>query len=370
MNNLNIGAEGIPGYGTQGVSRAQVEVSIMQRLRAASQYTSTIAKTLLQNPTARVSVAHREKMMDAYASWIKYWAWQSHYLNEVRRVELPPLPTTPRDELTKDGFRQELECMSSNIIGEVARMYFLAHLSDDLSTWALSDTREDFWITQGYWNALETQPQSLDETPAALEKMRKDNEEAKRQKEKLGPNLGVKAKKGAEDKPPETPEERFNRAFATLRVNDPAPASPVNRLTPEQRGMLWFRPVSTYTQRNLYDAVLLLCEVINDYPSGHQEVLRLIHELLCRLGCFFLQPAPITIMDIPRYRMQIIDDLYTFNRGFKIWAACYFYELLQRVMYVSKIGTIPLEIPQREHVDAYVVKLRQKVLNMCLGKFP
>ena len=367
MQNLPImDAKGIPAYGTPGTCRAQIEALIIERLRAASHFTSTVAKHLLQNPAYRVSAAQREFMLAAYRSWIKYWAWQSHYLNEVRRVELKPLPTTPRDELTKDGFRQELECMSSNIIGEVARLYFLAHLTDEMSTWSLSETRDDFWVTQGYWNALQTQPQSLEETPAALEKMRKDNEEEKRQREKLGP---PKKKKGDVEKPPETPEERFNRAFTALRVEGGGREGGEGRLERPNRNpeLLWYRPVSTFTQRNVYDAVLLLCEVINDYPSAHPDVLRLIHELTCRLGSIFLQPGPLSILDIPRYRMQIVNNMYTFNRGFKIWAACYFYELLQRVHYVSHIGTVPLEIPLASvDINALVAILKQKVLNMCL----
>jgi hypothetical protein len=362
MDQFNIGATGVPGYGTMGTTRAQIEVAILQRLRQASQFTSTIARNMLQNPNYRISQAHKTFMLDAYRSWIKYWSWQSHYLNEIRRVELPPLPSTPRDELTKDGFRQEFECMSANIIGEVARMYFLAHWTEDqVSTWSLNDTREDFWVEQGYWTALEVNPQPLEQTPAALEKMRKDNEEEKRAKEKNGPGLNKKAT--ANEAPPETPEERFNRAFQNLNMNQE-----IRERQAIASGMLWHRPVATFTQRNVYDAVMLLCEVVNDYPSGHPEVLRLIHELLCRLGCFFLQPAPPSLMDIPRYRIQIFEDLYTFNRAFKIWAGCYFYELLQRVQYASTIGSVPLPIPWT--IDGYVTTLKKRVLDMCLEMGP
>lgn len=138
---LQIDAEGIPAYGTNGMPRATIEVKILTRLRNASQMTSTVAKNLLQDSTYTISDSIRKQFQDAYKSWFKYWAWQHAYLNEIRRVDLPPLPTTPADELTKDGYRQELECMSSNMIGEIARMYFLCHLGNQLSTWSLSETR-------------------------------------------------------------------------------------------------------------------------------------------------------------------------------------------------------------------------------------
>lgn len=351
-------AENLPAYGTSGMPRAYIEVELLKRLKKASQITSTLAKNILTQPDFRVTPNQKEMLRTAYLSWFKYWAWQSAYLNEVRRIDITPLPSTPKDELTKDGFRQESESMASNLIGEVARLYFLAHLDQDqgLSEWSLNDTREDFWVQDG-WNTLEVNPsQSLDDPPEALERMRKENEDAKRREEREGPKLKEKVI-------PETPEEKFNKVFQTLDRSlgqkKPRPQQPEY-----QRHLLWFRPVSAYTQRNLYDVVMMLVEYINDYPSGHTEVMRLIHELLCRLGSFFLSPGSSEMIDIPRYRMQIINgqDMYWFNRSFKVWCACYFYELVQRVHYVSHIGVNPLIV---ENVDAHVPKLRDKIVSMC-----
>lgn len=224
--------------------------------------------------------------------------------------------------------------------------------------------RADFWIQDGYWNSIKVNPQSLEEPPQALEEMRKKNEQEKRDKERTGP--GVKKKE-----PTETPDERFNKAFQRVMAGEGIERREPQR--PEhERSLLWYKRVSTYTQRNLYDATMLLTEMINDYPSNHEEVLRLIHELLCRLGSFFLSPAPASILDISRYRMQVAQghDLYTFNRAWKVWCAAYFYELVQRVHHASYIGYTRLDISalpgaSGAALETLVKHLKERIVGMC-----
>jgi hypothetical protein len=135
-----------------------------------------------------------------------------------------------------------------------------------------------------------------------------------------------------------------------------------------KREMLWFRMISSFTQRNLYDAVMLLTEKINDYPYDDQ-IVRLIHALLSRYGALCLQPADVRVFDIPRYRNEFKKDLYRPNREFNAWAGVYFYELIQRVHYWERMTVLPIDQVTDDALinmtDQHVQSLRERILHMC-----
>ena len=56
--------------------------------------------------------------------------------------------------------------------------------------------------------------------------------------------------------------------------------------------------------------------------------------------------------------------MYTFNRPFKVWCACYFYELLQRVHYASFIGRVRLLDPLNVS-EALVETLKNRIMVLC-----
>jgi hypothetical protein len=130
--------------------------------------------------------------------------------------------------------------------------------------------------------------------------------------------------------------------------------------------LLWYRPVSKYTQKNLYDAVMLLTEKVNDYPA-HKEVLTFIYCLTARLGALFLQPGTNVVFDMPEFIVSLAPSaphLYMCNRLFLQWAGVYFYELLQRVHYYRYMYPRQLEPPD-ETLNEYVHNLKEYVLFLC-----
>jgi len=253
----------------------------------------------------RPSEDMKKRLLDIFFSWIKYWAFQHAYVQEYRKVELEPLEETPDDERLENGLRSVRENIGSQFISELSRFYFLITYHDsDNGVWSLEYLHEDWWIDD--WSKLHISPGEFGAISYALEKMRRENEKERRQEHEFGAATAT------------TTTENIEEDFV----------EPVVRNCDK----LWFRPVSAYTQRNLYDAVMLLTERINDYPY-HEEICDLIFRLTARLGAFFLQGATELVFDIPDYSDVFDGEYRRPNRAFMHWAAAYFYELLQRVIY-------------------------------------
>jgi hypothetical protein len=97
---------------------------------------------------------------------------------------------------------------------------------------------------------------------------------------------------------------------------------------------LWFLSISQYSQRNIYDAVMLLIEKIGDYYYD-EEIVTFISHLTLRLGYLFLYEGDGNVFNVPHFRDEILPNLYRPNRTFMQWAGSYFYELLQRTYYAK-----------------------------------
>jgi hypothetical protein len=226
-------------------------------------------------------------------------------------------------------------------VPEITRFFILAEFgSPRFPAWSLASTTEDWWIE--HWSELECSPESLDTPSKAMEALREENARKKRLEEEQGPT-----NMDAVETKQETPEQAFRRIFqdvsaaaATAAAETRSSFTPPPSSSPTPSGggggaggKLWYRPICQYTQRNVYDAVMLLCERIQDYPF-HEDIVTLIELLTARVGVLFLQPGKAWLFDIPRYREQLNEDgFYRANRAFMAWAAAYFYELLQRVYY-------------------------------------
>ena len=338
----------------------EVREEVIRALVKLSAWTTEMAHIITKKP---MSKELKVKAMELFTSWLKYWAFQAPYINEYKIVELDPLPTTPSDELTEDGYRRIRESLASYVISEISRLYFLLSFDNfEDQQWKLADTTQDWWIED--WSELVTCPQSLDDPSEAMLKLRKDNEAQRRKEELEGP----KNKKLKESEP--LPDDIFIQAFEAFGIplEQGEEENPEETTIPKSKEKLWFRPISAYTQRNLYDAVMLLTERINDYVY-HLDITTLIMRLTARLGAFFLQPETDLVFDIPRYRDKFDDTLYRCNRAFMHWAAAYFYELLQRVLYaqcIMKDNAIPQDLkPFDDYTEDKVIALKEYIVFLC-----
>lgn len=354
-------ADKLPDFSEPGVTRDECSAKLLAKLRRMSTWTTYVARVLDQDHTIVINDALRETMRNAFWGWIKYWAWQNAYINEYKYEDLPPLPTSTPEELTSDGLRHVRGSLAMYFVSEVSRFYFLAEFGTTrYSQWSLASTRDEWWIE--HWSELECAPESLDAPSKAMEALREENARKKRLEEEQGPtNMdAVETRK-------ETPEQVFRKIFQDVTAAAAAVTSSTRFGPPPPTasgggGKLWFRPVCQYTQRNLYDAVMLLCERIQDYPF-HEDIITLIELLTARLGVLFLQPGKENLFDIPRYREQLNDDgFYRGNRAFMVWAGAYFYELLQRIHYqhTIRVRWQPIQVLQTE-VDA----LKASLLRFC-----
>lgn len=363
-------------FSSPDATRSECSKSLMVKLRTLSTWTTAVGRVMLADPEFSINDALREQMTRAFWGYVKYWAHQGSYINEYKWVDLPPLATSNPDDLTADGKRHIRESLAQHYISEISRFYFLAQFgTSDYTNWSLASTTDDWWIDQ--WSELETNPESLDVPSKAMVAMREENARKKRLENEQGP-----ANADTAEISKETPEQAFRRMFVEVQDAAAAAASgggggvvqkqkPRFLVTPDAStgasgagggiGRLWFRPVCQYTQRNVYDAVMLLTERIQDYPF-HQDIVTFISCLTARLGLLFLQPARANVFDIERYREPLAKDWYRCNRKFMAWAAAYFYELLQRVHYQTTMRTRVQPIVVS---DVHIEALRANILRLC-----
>jgi hypothetical protein len=366
-----------PDFSAAGASTVENAERLLGELCKISRWCTAVARVMESDASF---VAPQDAMRRAFGGWVKYWAWQSAYLNEYKYVDLPPLPETDPDDLTADGLRHIRESLAMHFISEISRFWLLAECdAPRYHTWSLASTRDDWWIE--HWCQLECNPESLDAPSKAMEALREENAKKKRLEEEQGPTNA-----DAIELQKETPEQAFKRVFTEVSPpkrfepnsasacgaggeNNSAAAAcgggEINNKAAAAAGggreKLWFRNICHYSQRNVYDAVMLLCERIQDYPF-HQDIVTLIELLTARLGFFFLKPGTAAVFDIPRYREALGGDMYRCNRAFMAWAAAYFYELLQRVHYQRdmRVRWEPIAVRQ-EQVDA----LQRSILRFC-----
>ena len=333
--------------------RPDVECWIRYRLQCLSEFTTWYARCILNEKPTHVIV---DDIMTTFYGWLKYWTSEASYLNEIKWVKLKPLKGMSPEDLTADGFRQVSENTSSIIISEISRLYFLAHYQNkDIHEWSIENTTNIWWVDD--WCNLLITPEAFDKTPDDVQEYRDENDKEKRKETTDGPQ------NDDEKEIKETPDELFTKTINLLNYN--SSNETITKPVPRRRELLWYQPVSKYSQRNLYDAVMLLIEKINDYPVDN-DVITLIYCLTSRLGALLLQPSGKIVFDMPRFRHEIKDELYMCNRAFLNWASAYYYELLQRVhyyryMYKNKIPDEALEECTEERVKA----LKEYVLFLC-----
>jgi hypothetical protein len=332
------------------------------RLSALSAWTTWYGKGVLRgdDPQFVTTTECRKEMLAVFGSWVKYWAAESSYLNEIKWVKLAPLPDMTLEELTADGYRQVSESTAMLIVSEISRLYFLATYDiREHAAWSLAKTTCMWWISD--WCELVINPPCLD-TSAPLEEMRQENDAKKRKETTDGP--GAEDEDDDDEKVRETPNEKFQRVVNNLVVVTGEEEEEEEKRPPASKDKLWYRPVYSYTQRNLYDAVMLLTERINDYPV-HEEIVTLIYRLTGRLGALLLAPGSEMVFDMPRYRTAIQEDMYMCNRAFLCWASAYYYELLQRVHYLTYMSRRTLPVPEEEHTESRIKSLKEFILFLC-----
>jgi hypothetical protein len=77
-------ADKLPDFSEPGVTRDDCTTKVLGKLRRLSTWTSAVAHVINKDPSI-VTDALRQNMKEAFwKSWIKYWAWQSSYLNEYK----------------------------------------------------------------------------------------------------------------------------------------------------------------------------------------------------------------------------------------------------------------------------------------------
>lgn len=254
------GASMLPKFKNLQYSRPYIEKVIRGQLIKLSHKTTELARKVLNDKEYSLE-PHRPEMKRCFESWLKYWCEENAFINEFKWVDLPPLATSTEEDLTVEKKRRLKESTAMLLMPEMARLFFLYFHGIE---WCLNDSVGDFWLDGG-WNELEVNPPSMDQESKALKEMRTENERRKREEEEKG-----KVEKDV-DKPKETPEERYLKAFDAVpppraAVAQEEEAAPPTNFQEFKRNLLWFRNVSSYTQRNLYDSVMLLIEKINDYP--------------------------------------------------------------------------------------------------------
>lgn len=300
--------------------RALVHKSIVECMRKISNYTQWLLEKIpATHPDIHRLPTRQEKqrLQRCYDSWYELWIAYSPFINELRYIRIPPLPDTPPDELDADGLRKIRSAIGEDIFPQLCRMWYLIHYGELVqqrkqceqqqrpadapiltTQWSLSHTTEEFW--RGEWTRL---------WPRA------DNE-----------------------------------AFVRARIKNKNATRPPG-MTP-----LWNRPVITYTQYEVYQAVMLMTEEFHDYPCCN-ETLRMIMILFTRVATFFCQAAPGRIFDKRDMRKQVHPDYdgWVPNRKFIMWCNIYFNELLRRVFYLKLMASKRMLRTQhpvlRQHLD-------------------
>lgn len=287
-----------------------IHTTVLQHIRKISNYcTWLLQKLLCQDPNQKRLPTRSEvqKLRRCYDQWLELWVTRGTWINELRFIRLAPTPDTPEHLLDQHGLRKVRSALGESVFPELCRMWFLIHYGelkqqkehlkrhqinvDELDVkdipsvhWALRHTLAEFWVTD--WPQL---------WPLA-----------------------------------------DNRAFAKAKAKDR------NAVRPRRASPLWDRPIMTYTQYEIYQAVMLLTERIEDYPCSN-EVIRMIMLLYLRMSTLFCQAAPAAIFDKEDMRRQVPGyDLYIPNRKFIMWANIYFYELHRRVFWYRLMMQKPM----------------------------
>jgi hypothetical protein len=335
-----------PKFTDKNVECEEVYFQILKELSRLSDYTKEKANSI------NIAKVLKQNLVQIFDEWVGYWAFQSSYLHEYKKIYLPPLKDTPKDDLNENGLRIVWESLSGYIIPEISRLFYIAHKSTELKDWSLNCTIKDFWLSD--WSGVLNDPNP----PEVMDKIREDNDKKKRQEQKNGPPPVVyknvdkefeDALKSYSEKPME------QQVFVSFN---------------KTKTHLWFRPVSQYTQRNLYDAVMLLTEKIEDY-NYDVEIMTFISHLTLRLGHMFLYGGDKNTFNIPHLRDEVDKNLYRPNRTFMQWAGSYFYELLQRVYYTKHmlLKTDPItkdeEGPLMHLSDEKIAFFKQYLLFLC-----
>lgn len=382
-------AENLPKFTDPNVASGEVCCGILSALKQVTTWTMDRAQRGA-SPTRDLQLSVDRVFM----SWVKYWAAQASYVNEIKTVKLPTTPGNAVDEqeLDENGKRRIRESMSYQMVASLFPFYCVGTYKEESEhgAWSLDRTTQPWWLDE--WGTLVVNPPSLEETSAALIEYRLENERKRREEEKKGPEKGNVIS--------EPPQKEFEAAFEQYEKDVVLTAEKVMdaaALTYNRR-LLWYRPVSQYTQRNIYDAVMLLTERVNEYPF-HQEFVYFVQLLTMRLGYLLLFTGPAETFDIPRYRVAVPSvpavplvpatagtgtgaivpnsapgnvptsapvstgaEEFQCSRVFIQWAACYFYELWQRIHYAQHMMCIPLE---KKATTANVDALREQVAHIC-----
>lgn len=104
---------------------------------------------------------------------------------------------------------------------------------------------------------------------------------------------------------------------------------------------LWKRPILMYTQTQAEMVVLFLTQQLNDVKSDSMAEFKSMFEWLwIRVGQLMMEAWPGTVMDDPEMRIcvQPEQQLYTFNRDFGVFVACYMGEVLRRFFYYELLS--------------------------------
>lgn len=350
-----------------GYERPDTEAAIRRRLSALGQWTTSYACQIIREGVDATK-EERDCMVHVFYEWLHYWTANAPYVNEVRWIEIPPLPGMTADDLTRDGYRRVPESTATLMCDQMCCLFFLSSFTSSTTTnsnneWSLERTTCQWWIDD--WSQLQCDEADLEVTESALDKMRTENDEKKRAETTDGPG---QMKHDDDDKPKLTTEQIFHAALQRVHIGNVEQKRDDDERPVFREKMLWFRPVSMYSQSDVYESVMLFVERINDYPV-HDETFSFIYALTARMGALSLQPSDAGVFNMPRFRDDIRDDgtLFRCNRSWLNWSACYMYELLQRAHYWRHIGkhrVDPLHIDDNAD-ESRVVNLQRFVVHLC-----
>lgn len=295
--------------------RKLINTTTLEHMRKISAYCTWLLKKLLStdpNEHRLPSRSECQQLRQCYDHWLELWVTNGTWVNELRFIRLPPTPDTPEDQLDHEGRRKVRSALGESVFPELCRMWFLFHYGE------LKQQKEH--LRRNQINVNELEPKDVPSVHWALQHTRQEfwfDE---------WPNLWPKAD---------------NEAFAREKAKDK------HATRPRRASPLWERPVMLYTQYEIYQAVMLLTERIDDYPCSH-EIIRFIMLLFLRLSTLFCEAAPDTIFDKDDMRVQVHPqyNLFVPNRRFIMWANVYFYELHRRVFWYRLMSSKPLSRTQ------------------------
>lgn len=117
---------------------------------------------------------------------------------------------------------------------------------------------------------------------------------------------------------------------------------------------LWTRPILFYTQTQAEMVVLFLTQQLNDVKSDSLHEFKNVFEWLwIRLAQLQMEAHSVTVLDDEEMRVCVHPQLglYSFNRDFGVFVACYMGEIARRFFYYDMLSKrlLPLEnvVPPR-----------------------